>query len=269
MKRVEVAIVTGASSGIGKVTAELLACNGYRVFGTSRSEYSNARGSEMLVLDVRSEDSVQRCVDQVMERAGQIDVLINNAGSSLGGFVEETSIEQAKALFEVNFFGAVRMTKLVLPIMRKQNSGRIINVGSLAGLIGIPYQAFYVASKFALKGFTESLRLEVDRFHIKVSIIEPSFFKTNIANSIELGKYTPQEVYAPLREKVEKALRKEVELGEDPSEVARLILRVLRAKNPKLRYRIGKDAIWVPPLKSLLSDKIFSYALKKRLGLIS
>ncbi|MBI4208097.1 MAG: SDR family NAD(P)-dependent oxidoreductase [Deltaproteobacteria bacterium] len=268
MDHAKVVLITGASSGFGKLTAEQLVPKGYRVFGTSRKESLDIHGIEMLALDVRSEDSVRQCVKQVMERAGRIDVLINNAGYGLGGFVEETSIGQSEALFATNFFGVVRVTQAVLPIMRGQNSGRIINVGSLAGLIGVPCAAFYVASKFALDGFTESLRLEVDQFHIQVSIIEPSFFKTNIANSVEVGNQL-NRAYDSIREKVERAFQKEVESGEDPSQVAQLIARITETKHPKLRYRVGRDAVWIPRLKSVIPGKIFSYVLKRQFNLIS
>src|SRR5262245_29150488 len=170
-----VILITGASSGVGQATALLLAKSGYRVFGTSRTATGSHPEFEMMPLDVRNDASVKACVDAVLTRAGRLDVLINNAGHEMAGAVEELSLDESKAEFETNFFGVVRLVKAVLPIMRRQKQGRIINVSSLSGRTSIPFLGIYSASKFALEGYTEALRHEVKPFNIHVSLAEPSF----------------------------------------------------------------------------------------------
>jgi len=176
----KIVLITGASSGVGQSTARLLSKEGHGVFGTCRNP---ARAEaipsvEMLALDVCSDESVVACVKAVAARAGRIDVLVNNAAYELSGAAEEISLAEAKAQFETNFFGVIRMVKAVLPIMRRQKQGQIINIGSLAGVSSIPFMGFYSASKFALEGFTEALRLEVEPFNIHVSLTEAGFLKT-------------------------------------------------------------------------------------------
>jgi short-subunit dehydrogenase len=175
-----VVLITGASSGVGQSTARLLAHRGYKVFGTSRNPGGSAiiPAVEMLPLDVRADDSVQACVEAVSSRSGRLDVLINNAGQELAGAVEEVSAEECRAQFETNFFGVVRMVNAVLPLMRRQNRGHIINAGSLSGLSPIPFLGIYSATKFALEGYTEALRHEVKPFNIRVSLTEAGFLKT-------------------------------------------------------------------------------------------
>ena len=174
----KVALVTGASSGFGRLTAEHLLRDGYRVFGTSRRELPDTeRGVEMLTLDVRSEESVRECVGRVLQTAGRIDLLVNNAGLLVTvGPDEEVSPEEAQLLFETNFFGVTRMTHAVLPSMRSRRSGRIVNVSSLAGLLAVPGQALYSATKFAVEGYSEALRQELMPYGITVSLVEPGFF---------------------------------------------------------------------------------------------
>src|SRR6266542_2008131 len=189
-------LVTGASSGIGQATAQLLAQQGYTVFGTARKPAAAmSNGVTMVALDVRSDDSVRACVDRVLTQAGGIDVLVNNAGYSLMGAAEETSVTEAKAQLETNFFGVVRMVNAVLPAMRKAHKGKVINIGSLAGITAIPFGAFYTASKFAIEGYTEALWHELRPLGINVSVIEPGFVHTKIGEgtqiaAVSLGAYT-------------------------------------------------------------------------------
>ncbi|MFQ5457938.1 MAG: SDR family NAD(P)-dependent oxidoreductase, partial [Myxococcota bacterium] len=180
MRKDAVVLVTGASSGFGAAISALLSSRGLRVFGTSRRAGAEGTGGAvtMLPLDVRSDASVTACVAGVLARAGRVDALVNNAGYTFASAAEEASLEEAKAQFETNFFGAARMMRAVLPIMRRQESGRIVNVTSLAGLLGVPFHAYYSASKFALEGFSEGLRQEVRSFGIHVSCVEPGDFKT-------------------------------------------------------------------------------------------
>src|SRR5262245_47487212 len=168
MSNQKVVLITGASSGVGQSTARLLSRQGYKVFGTSRNPASAEviPTVEVLALDVRSDDSVAACVKAVVNEVGRVDILVNNAGYELAGALEETSIDETKAQFETNFFGVVRMVKAVLPSMRQQKQGKIINVSSLAGVSSIPFMGFYSATKFALEGYTKALRMEVSPFNI-------------------------------------------------------------------------------------------------------
>ena len=184
--RERVALVTGASSGFGALTANRLSEQGWRVFGTSRQEQKRS-GVEMLRLEVCSQESVYRCVSEVIGAAGRVDLLINNAGTAHLSLVEETPPEDAEALFQTNFFGTVRVTNAVLPGMRERGGGRVINVGSLAGLVAVPGQAFYAASKHALEGYSESLRYEVEPFGISVSVIEPGVLQDGLARRRKHG----------------------------------------------------------------------------------
>ena len=188
----KVVLVTGASSGAGQATARLLAQRGYRVFGTSRSPAGGevTPGLEMLSLDVRADASVAACIDAVSSRAGRLDVLVNNAGYELAGALEELSLEEARSQFETNFFGVVRMVKAVLPLMRQQKEGWIINVSSLSGISPIPFMGMYSASKFAVEGYTEVLRQELKPFNIHVSQIEPGFLKTPMMNHRQVAAQT-------------------------------------------------------------------------------
>jgi short-subunit dehydrogenase len=263
----KVVLITGASSGIGRVTASLLAKNGYRVFGTSRQPDTNTPSEyEMLQLDVRSDRSVNGCIRSLMERTGRLDVLINNAGYKLTGALEETSLPEAQSQFETNFFGTVRMVKAVLPIMRRQRDGQIINLGSLAGLIGVPFHGFYSASKYALEGYTEALRHEVKGLNIRVSIIEPSFFRTHLASSARSSAEVISE-YSGMRERVLRVFEKSVQTGADPNLVAKLILSIIESRAPQLRYRIGKDAKRLPRIKAIVPAAAFEAGVRRNFHL--
>jgi NAD(P)-dependent dehydrogenase (short-subunit alcohol dehydrogenase family) len=236
-----IALVTGASSGFGKATASLLAARGFRVFGTSRSPRGDrGDGFEMLQLDVDSDASVDRCVSEVGRKAGAVDVMVNNAGQVLTGSIEETSTEEAKAHFETNFFGAVRMTRAVLPSMRQRGRGWIVNVGSIAGAIPVPFEGFYAAGKAALLAYSRALRLEVARFNIHVSVVEPGFFKTNIDNARKTAA-NPLDAYARAQERAVSRLQQHIEDGADPRIVAETIVGIIESPSPRLRYPVGKE----------------------------
>ena len=189
MSNQKVVLITGASSGVGQSTARLLSQNGYKVFGTSRNPAGTAgiANVKMLALDVTSDDSVAACVKVVANDTGRIDVLVNNAAYELAGALEEISIEEAKAQFETNFFGVMRMVKAVLPYMRHQKQGQIINVSSLSGVSSIPFMGIYSASKFALEGYTDALRIEVRPFNIHASLTEAGFLKTPMMNKRQVS----------------------------------------------------------------------------------
>src|SRR3989441_8309578 len=243
-------LVTGASSGIGQAIAQLLAQRGYNVFGTARKPAAAPRtGITMVALDVRSDDSVRTCVERVLSQAGRLDVLVNNAGYNLMGAAEETSLAEAKAQFETNFFGVVRMVNAVLPAMRKAGSGKIINIGSLAGITAIPFGAFYTASKFAIEGYTEALWHELRPLGISASVIEPGFVHTKIGEGTQIAA-APLPPYDGVRQRATAALGRHVEHGIAPETVAKTVLRVVQSRSPSLRYPVGTDAAWFPRLKS-------------------
>jgi short-subunit dehydrogenase len=222
MKKNKVILVTGASSGIGLLIANRLHNEGFTVFGTSRNpeKHRNEVPFRLLSLDVTSDQSIRNCIDHLMLEVPTLDVLINNAGGLLAGSVEETAIEQAYKQFETNFWGSVKMTKAVLPIMRSQRSGKIITISSLIGLIGIPFNSYYSASKHALEGFYKSLRLELRSFNIKVSVIEPGFFKTNIDKGAEYGNESISD-YDHSRKKVFQFFSESLAKSPAPKPVAR------------------------------------------------
>ncbi len=241
-------LVTGASSGIGQATARLLAERGFKVFGTARKpESAQSQGVTMVALDVRSDESVRACVAQVVAKAGRLDVLVNNAGYSITGAAEETSVDEAKAQLETNFFGAVRMVNAVLPGMRAAGAGKVINISSLAGNTAIPYSAFYSASKFALEGYSESLWYEVRPFGISVSLVEPGFVNTPI------GEASPAAA-RPLP-----ALKS----GIPPEQVARRVLQIIEQPNPGLRYRVGAQATWLPRLRNVVPWNVYAAGVRK------
>jgi NAD(P)-dependent dehydrogenase (short-subunit alcohol dehydrogenase family) len=257
----KVVLITGASAGFGREIADLLARSGYTVYGTSRRPQTNT-SYPMLTLDVRSDSSVRECVDKVLSCESRIDVLINNAGYVLHGPAEEASLEQAKDQFETNFFGAVRMTKAVLPAMRKQRAGKIINISSLAGRIAAPGHAFYAASKFALEGYTESLHYELKAFNIPCVLVEPGFFKTSLhAATVHAEDRKPD--YDPLREILNPLFEKNVLAGQNPARVAQLVKKIIEKKSPTHRHPIGPGAPWVTWCKALLPQKLFAWSVRK------
>lgn len=259
-------LVTGASSDIGRMTARLFGAKGFRVLGTSRSSHPDEDGVEMLALDVTSDDSVHRCVEEVLTRAGQVDVLVNNAGVWQVSIAEETPMVTARAIFEANFFGVVRMTNAVLPGMRKRRAGRIINIGSLAAWVGEPGEAFYSASKKALSGYSEALRHEVWPLGIHVSLVEPGPFRTNLADTLSATENAIDD-YDAVRQSIRNTLGRALEQGGDPEKVAELILNVARSRAPAFRYGAGSSAVWIPSLRTLLPQWTFDYLVRRGFGL--
>lgn len=239
----KVALVTGASSGIGEATATRLAAAGYAVYGTSRRGAAlRKREFEMLALEVTSDASVQAVVSEVLGRAGRIDLLVNNAGFgvSLAGD-EESSVAQAQAIFDTNFFGTVRMTRAVVPHMRRQAAGRIVNIGSGLGILPMPYMAIYSASKHALEGYSESLDHELRTRGIRVVVIEPGVTKTPFdANLLEAD--SKLEEYKATRAALNKRYLEVVAAGDAPEAVAEVVLKAANAVRPKLRYPVGRVA---------------------------
>jgi short-subunit dehydrogenase len=263
MFKQSVILITGASSGVGQATACLLSEKGYKVYGTSRNSINaeSIPNVEMLDLDVRFDDSVTTCVNDVLSRAGQIDALINNAGHELAGASEEISLDEAKAQFELNFFGAIRMVKAVLPSMRKQKHGRIINVSSLSGLTPIPFLGIYSASKFALEGYSEALRHEVKPFNIHVSLIEPAFLKTPMMKNRQLVAAQIKD-YDQWRERALNAIRNFENKAPGPEMVAETIFEVLGSDQPRLRYITGKQARSIMRLRRFLPESLYEQGVR-------
>ncbi|WP_199434477.1 SDR family NAD(P)-dependent oxidoreductase [Qaidamihabitans albus] len=259
-------LVTGASSGIGELTARAFAAHGWRVFGTSRRERPDAAGVEMLRLDVRSDESARQCVAEVLERAGGIDVLVNNAGTMHEGLAEETSIAQAESVFAANFFGTARMVNAVLPEMRRARRGRIVNIGSLAAWVGEPGEGFYAASKAALARYTEALRHEVRHLGIQVCLVEPGAFTTGVLDAATSAERVIADYDGP-RESARRTLHEVLRRGDDPRKVAALVVKVAGARSPLFRYGAGRDGRWVPLLRTLLPQRLFDHLLRRSFGL--
>jgi len=257
-KNKAVVLISGVCSGIGQATAHRLAERGYRVFGTSRQPDRGASvpGVEMLELDVCHPQSVQQCVEQVLDSCGKIDVLINNSGYLLTGSLEESSEAEMKAQFETNFFGLARLTQAVLPVMRSARSGRIINVSSLVGFATIPFVGFYSASKFAVEGYSEALYHEVMPFGIHVSLIEPGTVRTHLYESAKTVQTTISD-YAPWKQQATKSLKEHAEKGITPEHVAATIITAIESPQPHLRYTVGPDAKLVSRLKRFVPAKVF------------
>ncbi|HJX85034.1 MAG TPA: SDR family oxidoreductase, partial [Candidatus Angelobacter sp.] len=214
----QVVLIAGASTGIGRVCAEYLAQKGMTVYGASRSlKAGSAAGFTALPMDVTNDNSVRQGVQQIVDQQGRLDVVVNCAGYGIAGAVEETSPQEAMAQFDTNFFGTHRVCRAVLPIMRKQKSGVIINISSLAGLMAVPFQSFYSASKFAMEGMTEALRMEVRPLGIRVVLIEPGDFKTDFpANRTSSADSQKSDVYREALERSVGVMREEEKLGKVP-----------------------------------------------------
>lgn len=257
-----VALVTGASSGIGLITARALAGAGYRVFGTSRRAIPAAPGITMLVCDVSSDASVQAMVATLLEQTGRIDLLVNNAGIGLLGAAEESSIAQAQALFDVNLFGVARVVNALLPAMRAQRSGRIINMSSVLGLIPAPYNAYYAASKHALEGYTESLDHEVRALGIRAVLVEPGVTRTAFEENLSRADQ-PLAAYAAERQRSEQLMRLWVSSGDAPELVAATVLKAAADARPRLRYAAGKQSRQVSSLRRFMPERLVDTMLRK------
>jgi NAD(P)-dependent dehydrogenase (short-subunit alcohol dehydrogenase family) len=262
-------LLTGASSGIGRACAALLAEHGDRVYGTSRQPGGAPAGCTALELDVTDDASVRRAVAEVLAREGRIDVLINNAGHALAGALEDTSIAEAQRQLDTNFFGVVRMCQAVLPAMRAQQGGLILNMGSLAGVLGLPFQSLYSASKFALEGLTESLRLEVRPFGIHVAVLEPGDVCTPITDHrTRAARATADSPYAQPFATAMRLIEHSERTGGAPEQVARHVLAVVRRRGPRVRSSAGPLAQRVfAAAKPVLPSRLFETLVRRFYGL--
>ena len=270
----KVALVTGSSSGIGYETSLALAREGYFTYATMRDLKKEAvikkiaeeenLPLKVIELDVDNDDSVQNSVKTIIEEKQRIDVLVNNAGWGIWGTAEDVSIEEFRAQFETNFFSVVRMIQKVAPIMRKQGTGDIVNISSIAGRIGFPVSTAYISSKFAIEGLSESLRYELGPFGIDVIIIEPGVIKTNFFDSMKTAKKA-DDAYKEITEKVISGVKMMAEMGTPPKEVANVIIKSLKEEKPLPRYVVGNDAAMFLEAKKMKTDIEFENYLKKEL----
>ncbi len=239
----KVIFITGASSGIGKTCAEHLANKGYPVYGTSRKINSPTTISDsltMIPMDVNSTDSVRDGIRYLLTKEKRLDVVVNNAGFGIAGAIEDTTVEEAKAQFETNFFGVLRVLRETLPIMRKQAGGLIVNISSIAGLIGLPYQGLYSATKFAIEGLSEALRMELKRFKINVVLIEPGDFQTQFtANRQKTIDSQKNQAYQEDFAKALAVIENDEQNGAQPQEIASLLEKIIKDPAPRFRYTVG------------------------------
>ena len=271
----KVALVTGSSSGIGLETAISLAKDGYHTFASMRN---TAKGKELeeiakkenlpievIELDVDKEESIVSAVKKVIESAGRLDVLVNNAGYGQFGCTEDVSLEDFRKQFETNFFSVVRIIQEVAPIMRKQNSGNIINISSVAGRMGLPGSPAYISSKFALEGLGECLRYELGQFGIKTTLIEPGVIKTNFFESMKIPDSKTDPKYKELTDHILNGLKMMVQMGTEPSQVADVIMKALHDEEMLPRYIVGTDAAMFMEAKKMKTDLEFEKYMSKEL----
>jgi NAD(P)-dependent dehydrogenase (short-subunit alcohol dehydrogenase family) len=273
-----VAVVTGSSNGIGLEIALTLAKNGFITYATMRNlgkskELENRLGDDkqlsslikFVQLDVTNEPSVKKAIETVVNESKRIDILVNNAGYGLTGALEDISIQEFKDQFETNVFGLIRTTQEVIPIMRKQNSGIIVNISSGLGRFGIGTSSAYVSSKFAVEGLTESMSYELEPFGIRTILVEPGVIKTNFINSAITAKKSldPNSPYFHLIERMKNGMSKFIENAAEPELVANVVIDAIKDKNPKIRYLAGKDVEEILGFKNKVSDEEFHNMLKQ------
>ena len=271
----KVALITGSSSGIGLETSLALARDGYKTFASMRNtkksgELEQAAKKEnlpieIIELNVDKEESIVSAIKKIITDCGRIDVLVNNAGYGQFGCTEDVSINDFRKQFETNFFSIVRIIQEVAPIMRKQKSGNIINISSVAGRMGLPGSPAYISSKFALEGFGECLRYELGQFGIKTTLIEPGVIKTNFFESMKIPDSKKDPKYKEITEHILSGLKMMVQMGTPPSEVAKVVMKAIHDKEMLPRYIVGTDAAMFMEAKKMKSDIEFEKYLSKEL----
>ncbi len=265
----KVILITGISSGFGKETAELLAQNGHVVYGTVRKKTVTKSHIHVLLMDLLNPDSISNAVQTVIDNEGRIDVLINNAGMHTGGSIETLPQEYGNLQMDTNFMGLVHLTRKVLPFMRNQGGGTIINISSIGGLMGLPFQGFYSASKFAIEGFSEALRMEVKQFKINVVVVNPGDFRTN--NSANRRNFIVRSELDPYQSQFGKTLsiiENDEANGWNPENLAKKMVKIVECRNPKQRYIIASiEQKLAVILKYVLPGKIFSKILESHYGI--
>lgn len=261
----QIILITGVSSGFGKITAQMLSEQGHIVYGTSRKPLEATGRVKMLVVDVTNTLSIHQAVEQIIAEQGRIDVLVNNAGIGIGGALELGTEQEIDIQMNTNFSGVVNMCKAVLPYMRKVRRGKIINISSIGGVMGIPYQGFYSASKFAVEGFSESLALEVHPFNIKVCLIEPGDFNTGFTDNRNISESTRRNAdYGESFMKSLKIIEKEERKGCHPQKLGHAIGKIVACKKPPFRTKVGPlGQVIFAKSKKWLPDAVVQYILRK------
>ena len=275
-KQKAVVVVTGSSTGIGLATSLALAKEGFSTYATMRNldrsaDITSKAAKEdlpltVLQMNVDDDKSVNDTIEKIMNDKGRIDVVVNNAGYALVGAFEESSMQDGRAQMETNFFGTVRVIKAVLPIMRKQHRGTIVNVTSMGGRIAIPFDSFYHASKFALEGLSESLQYEIEPFGVKVVLIEPGAVKSDFWKNLKLTDNIEDSPYRQVIQKLTESFEKMTQNAILPEQVARIILKTVISDNPDFRNIVGEDAKSILEARSNNSDKEFQTFMKKQFG---
>ena len=284
----QVAVVTGSSTGIGLETSLMLARNRFHTYagmrkleeGKSKHTLDIAKNEnlplQVLQLDVDNDKSVLDAINKIISEKDRIDVVVNNAGYALVGPLEETSMEEIKAQFETNFFGTVRVMEAVIPIMRKNRSGRIVNITSMGGKIAIPLDSIYHATKFALEGLSESIQYELESFGIKIILIEPGAVGSNFWKNLKMAAKSTSShddndnndsPYRQMERKISESFKQMVQNTLHPSEVAKVILQAVISDNPDFRYVVGKDAAMILEERRNMSDREFQNFMKKQFNL--
>ncbi len=264
----KIILITGASSGIGRVTAEYLTQQGHKVYGTSRKVFTERVPFQTLLMDVNDEASVYKAVNQLLQQEDKIDILINNAGLGIIGALEEVPDEMIDRVFDTNVLGVLRTCRAVLPAMRKQNNGLIINVGSIAGRMGLPFRGIYSASKAAVEILTETLSIELKPFGIRACSVLPGDVRTNINSNRLVAKPLPSSPYRQLVAHMNTIVNHEVSTAEDPIYIAKIIEKAINSSTPQIHYIAGpflqRFSLW---LKRFLPSRFFEYLLRGNYGL--
>jgi NAD(P)-dependent dehydrogenase (short-subunit alcohol dehydrogenase family) len=274
-QRALVAVVTGSTGGIGLATSLALARNGYLTYATMRklAKHDSVQSVadkqhlpiRVLQLDVTDGNSIKSAIQSILSENGRIDLLVNNAGYGLRGAFEDIGIDEIKAQYDTNLYGVIRVTQEVLPIMRKQGSGRIINISSGAGRFGFPGGSAYVSSKFALEGLTESMAYELEQFGIKTVLVEPGFVRTNFGDNMVIAQKAqdPNSPYSQMMQMMSSIRGKMLENASDADLVAEVVVEAATAKEPNLRYLAGKDVQQMVAAKKSMSDEEFQKMMKQ------
>lgn len=260
----QVILITGASSGFGKISAQMLSEQGHIVYGTSRKTSEDQGNVKMLQMDVTLSSSIRKGVEQILSEQGRMDVLINNAGMGIGGALELATEEEVSKQMNTNFFGVVNMCRELLPVMRKARKGKIINISSIGGVMGIPYQGCYSASKFAVEGYSEALALEVHPFGIKICLVEPGDFKTGFTDSRNISEGTLKEAdYKESFSRSLKIIENEERNGSHPRKLGAALCRIVNRKNPPFRTKVGPlIQVLFAKSKRGLPDRVMQFALR-------
>ncbi|TLX66753.1 MAG: SDR family oxidoreductase [Thaumarchaeota archaeon] len=267
MKDKKTVLVTGCSSGIGYATSLVLSRNNFMTYGSVRDLSKSGKIQKIIEneglplkiihIDVNDNKSIEVAIQKILFESGRIDILVNNAGYGMFGPIEDITVADIKEQFETNFFGAIRLIKTIVPIMRKQGNGIIVNISSMVGRFAVPLNAAYVSSKFALEGFSESISYELEEFGIKVILVEPGVVRTDFFQNLKIKGTDSKSPYYQLMEKRIGLLKTAMENGTSSNEVANIILHALNSKDPVFRYIIGNDATNCIRMRKSLSDKEF------------